>query len=47
MKNESGKKAGVEKGNLKKLDIPSLKKIKGGQTPMRRSTIVKGKGAIS
>ncbi|HRH67663.1 MAG TPA: hypothetical protein PLU53_15295 [Bacteroidia bacterium] len=47
MKKVTTKKAGAAKGADKKLDNSSLKKVKGGQTPLHRTTQIKGKGALS
>ncbi|MBK6444397.1 MAG: hypothetical protein IPG90_17000 [Bacteroidetes bacterium] len=47
MKNASPKKSSSSKKDAKKIDSSSLKKIKGGQSPIHRTTQAKGKGAIS
>ena len=47
MKNASPKKSSASKKDAKKIDSSSLKKIKGGQSPIHRTTQAKGKGAIS
>ena len=47
MKNVTDKNYKPGKSDFKKLDPESLKKVKGGQTPVRKNTTVRGKGAIS
>lgn len=46
MKTPNKKSENIKKSD-RKLDASEMKKVKGGQTPLHRSTQIKGKGQIS